>query len=77
MLTPYRPALSLPSMRLPTLIAAILKKIPSRTSQASRSPRAQRLHADELRSMSDLDLKDLGIGRSEIGYLLEQEAQRK
>ena len=76
MLIPYRPSLSLPSMRLPTLIAAILKKIPSRPG-FSGSPRAQRLHADELRAMSDLDLKDLGIGRSEIGYLLEQETQRK
>jgi uncharacterized protein YjiS (DUF1127 family) len=34
--------------------------------------RHQSLGARELRSMSDLELRDLGMGRSEIPYALEE-----
>lgn len=37
-------------------------------------PRHQPLGADELRGMGDQELKDLGLGRSEIPYVLR--AQR-
>ena len=36
----------------------------------------QVLGADELRAMGDLDLKDLGIGRSEIAHALREGPNR-
>lgn len=84
MLTLPRFTLSLPRLRVPGWVARILARgtrtnrglanPPSET--AGRKRRAQRLHAGELRAMSDLELKDLGIGRSEIGYLLDQDARQ-
>lgn len=42
-----------------------------------RQPRHQRVAADELRAMSESELKDLGIGRCEIEWQLSQGRSEK
>ena len=49
--------------------AALLVRLAA--AMRRRRARACRPGADELQAMSDLDLKDLGLGRSEVGHALE------
>jgi uncharacterized protein YjiS (DUF1127 family) len=53
--------------RLVRRLAAGIARLAARLRKARRH---QPLVAGELQAMSDLDLKDLGIGRSEVPYAL-------
>jgi uncharacterized protein YjiS (DUF1127 family) len=65
-LNPHQPAAA-PTRGLLDRLAAGMARLAARLRSA---PRHQALGAGELQAMSDLDLKDLGIGRSEIPYAL-------
>lgn len=60
-LPPLLPALLPTARRLGLALLRIASRLPTRH---------QPLGADELRGMGDLELRDLGLGRSEIPHVL-------
>lgn len=57
-------------LSLPYRLAAAMARLAAPAVRLPRAPRPQPLGADELQAMSELDLKDLGIGRSEVPHVL-------
>lgn len=68
------PPLSFPS---PTSLVPVVRRAAAALARGLARLREahahQRLGADELRSMSELELRDLGIGRSEVPRVLRGE----
>jgi uncharacterized protein YjiS (DUF1127 family) len=65
-LNPHQPA----AARTRSLLDRVAAGMARLAARLRRAPRHQALGAGELQAMSDLDLKDLGIGRCEIPYAL-------
>lgn len=63
------------TLSLPTASSSRLLRVLRRCAAAFANRRGPVRGADELVGMSERELKDLGIGRSEIPHVLEAEAR--